>query len=427
MKILILGSGGREHALAWKLIQSKKVTRIFIGPGNAGTATLGTNLKIDPMNFGEVKSAVLDNNIGMVIVGPEAPLVAGIHDYFLNDNLLKNIPVIGPQKSAARLEGSKDFAKAFLTRHGIPTAAYRSFDRSNGNEVRAFLETLNPPYVIKADGLAAGKGVLIIDNIDEAEAEVRSVLGGKFGAAGEKVVIEQFLKGIELSVFVITDGKSYKILPEAKDYKRVGEGDSGLNTGGMGAVSPVPFAGSAFMEKVKVRIIDPTIAGLAAEGIIYKGFIFFGLINVNGNPYVIEYNARLGDPESEVIIPRISSDMFDLLEGVALGDLDTREIKFDNRTATTVMLVSGGYPGDYKKGKIINGLDKVNGSVAFHAGTSCNNGEVVTSGGRVIAITSYGETMKDALALSYKNAENVVFDGMYFRRDIGFDLLGNIE
>jgi phosphoribosylamine--glycine ligase len=427
MNILILGSGGREHALAWKLSQSKKVTRIFVGPGNAGTATIGTNLKIDPMNFGEVKSSVLSNNIGMVIVGPEAPLVEGIHDYFLNDNLLKSIPVIGPQKSAARLEGSKDFAKAFLTRHGIPTAAYRSFNRSNVNEVRSFLETLKPPYVIKADGLAAGKGVLIIDNINEAEDEVKSVLGGKFGVAGETVVIEQFLKGIELSVFIITDGKSYKLLPEAKDYKRVGEGDTGLNTGGMGAVSPVPFAGSSFMEKVISRIIDPTITGLAAEEILYKGFIFFGLINVNGNPYVIEYNARLGDPESEVIIPRISSDMFDLLEGVAFGDLYKREIEFDKRTAATVMLVSGGYPGDYKKGKIINGLDKVSGSVAFHAGTSGNNKEVVTSGGRVIAITSYGATMNDALELSYKNAANVDFDGMYFRRDIGFDLQGNIE
>lgn len=422
MNILILGSGGRENALAWKLSQSKKITRIFIGPGNAGTAIYGTNLKIDPLNFDEVKTAVIDYKIGMVVVGPEAPLVEGIHDFFLNDTYLKDIPVIGPDKSAARLEGSKDFAKAFLTRHGIPTAEYRSFDRSTEDEVRPFLKTLTSPYVIKADGLAAGKGVLIIDNIDEAEEEVRSVLRGKFGVAGQKVVIEQFLKGIELSVFVITDGNSFKLLPEAKDYKRVGEGDKGLNTGGMGAVSPVPFADSLFMGKVLQRIIDPTISGLAEEGIIYKGFIFFGLINVNGDPYVIEYNARLGDPESEVIIPRISSDLFDLLEGVAMGDLEGRKIEFDERTAATVMLVAGGYPGNYSKGKIIKGLDKVNGSVVFHAGTGSDNGNVVTSGGRVLAITSYGETMKEALSLSYENAVRINFDGMYFRRDIGFDL-----
>jgi phosphoribosylamine--glycine ligase len=422
MNILILGSGGREHALTWKLAQSKKVKGIFIGPGNAGTSDLGTNLKLDPGDFQEVKKAVLENEIDIVIVGPEAPLVEGIHDFFLNDSALKNIPLIGPDKSAARLEGSKDFAKAFLTRHKIPTAAYKSFDRSSLKYAPGFLKTLNPPYVIKADGLAAGKGVLIIDDIHEAEREIEAILSGKFGSAGQKVVIEQFLKGIELSVFIITDGISYILLPEAKDYKRIGEGDTGLNTGGMGAVSPVPFADHIFMEKVKSRIIDPTMKGLSDDGIVYKGFIFFGLINVEGNPYVIEYNARLGDPESEVIIPRIKSDLFELIEGVANGNLAERVIETDGRFVTTVMLVSGGYPGDYVKGKPIQGLDLTKESVVFHAGTKIAEDKVVTSGGRVLAVSSWGTTMKEALEISYRNAGLLSFDGIYYRTDIGFDL-----
>ena len=422
MNILILGSGGREHALTWKLAQSKKVKGIFIGPGNAGTSDLGTNLKLDPGDFQEVKKAVLENEIDIVIVGPEAPLVEGIHDFFLNDSALKNIPLIGPDKSAARLEGSKDFAKAFLTRHKIPTAAYRSFDKSSLKGAPGFLKTLNPPYVIKADGLAAGKGVLIFDDIHEAEKEVEDILSGKFGAAGQKVVVEQFLKGIELSVFIITDGISYKLLPEAKDYKRIGEGDTGLNTGGMGAVSPVPFADHIFMEKVKSRIIDPTMKGLSDDGIVYKGFIFFGLINVEGNPYVIEYNARLGDPESEVIIPRIKSDLFELIEGVANGNLAERVIETDGRFVTTVMLVSGGYPGDYVKGKPIQGLDLTKESVVFHAGTKKAEDKVITSGGRVLAVSSWGTTMKEALEISYRNAGLLSFDGIYYRTDIGFDL-----
>ncbi len=422
MNILILGSGGREHAITWKLAQSKKVTNIFIGPGNAGTSHLGTNLDINPENFSEVKNAVVQNLIDMVIVGPEAPLTLGIHDFFLNDSFLKNIPIIGPDKSAARLEGSKDFAKAFLTRHRIPTAAYRTFDKSNADEAPAFLRTFSPPYVIKADGLAAGKGVVILNDLKEAEQEVLEMLNGKFGTAGQKVVIEQFLKGIELSVFIITDGVSYKLLPEAKDYKRIGVGDTGLNTGGMGAVSPVPFADDIFMKKVTERIIDPTMKGLTEDGILYKGFIFFGLINVGGNPHVIEYNARLGDPESEVIIPRIKSDFFDLIEGVANGDLADKTIEIDNRFVTTVMLVSEGYPGKYEKNKSISGLEKVNDSVVFHSGSREETGKIVTSGGRVLAISSWGATMKDALETSYRNARLLSFEGKYFRTDIGFDL-----
>lgn len=422
MNILILGSGGREHALTWKLAQSKKVNKIFIGPGNAGTYNLGTNLKLDPENFTEVKAAVLENNIDIVIVGPEAPLTMGIHDFFLNDIALTKIPIIGPDKSAARLEGSKDFAKAFLTRHMIPTAVYKSFDKTTLKEAHAFLRTLTPPYVIKADGLAAGKGVVIVDDIYQAEKEVEAILNGKFGPAGQKVVIEQFLKGIELSVFIITDGFTYKLLPEAKDYKRIGVGDTGLNTGGMGAVSPVPFADHNFMNKVKQRIIDPTMKGLSDDGIVYKGFIFFGLINVEGNPYVIEYNARLGDPESEVILPRIKTDFFELIEGVAKEDLAGRKIEVDERFVATVMLVSGGYPGTYDKGKSVHGLDLTLGSVLFHAGTKREEDKVVTSGGRVLAVSSWGYSMKEALKTSYRNADLIDFEGSYYRSDIGFDL-----
>lgn len=422
MNILILGSGGREHAITWKLAQSRMVDKIYLGPGNAGTSGLGTNLKLDPEKFDEVKKAVLEFNIDMVVVGPEAPLTMGIHDFFLNDKELKKVPVIGPDKSAARLEGSKDFAKSFLMRHKIPTAAYKSFDRLTANDAQEFLKTLSPPYVIKADGLAAGKGVVIVNDVNEAWEEVLAMLNGKFGSAGEKVVIEQYLKGIELSVFIITDGSTYKILPEAKDYKRIGIADTGLNTGGMGAISPVSFAGESFMSKVKSQIIDPTIRGLADDGIVYKGFIFFGLMNVDGNPFVIEYNIRLGDPESEVVIPRIKSDFFELLDGVARGDLANRSLEIDDRFASTVMLVSGGYPGSYEKGKIIQGLGSIDGSEVFHAGTKMEPGRIVTSGGRVLAITSFGPTMNQALEKSYKNAGLISFEGKYFRTDIGFDL-----
>ncbi|MDQ1296475.1 MAG: phosphoribosylamine---glycine ligase [Bacteroidota bacterium] len=422
MNILILGSGGREHALAWKLARSRKIRKIFIGPGNAGTSSVGTNLPLDPEDFIGVKRAVIENKINMVVIGPEAPLVRGIYDFFLSDGDLKTIPVIGPGKSAARLEGSKDFAKGFLSRHKIPTAAYKSFSVEALNEVVPFLKTLRPPYVIKADGLAAGKGVVIINDISEAEKEVRAMLGGKFGDAGKKVVIEQFLKGIELSVFIITDGKSYKLLPEAKDYKRIGEGDTGLNTGGMGAVSPVPFAGPEFIKKVRERIIDPTMKGLSDDGIIYKGFLFFGLMNVEGDPFVIEYNVRLGDPESEVIIPRIKSDLFELIEGVAVGNLSERSFEADSGFVTTIMLVSGGYPEHYEKGKEIHGLELVKECEVFHSGTKISDNKVVTSGGRVLAVSARGTTMKEALKSSYENARLLSFEKMYFRPDIGFDL-----
>jgi phosphoribosylamine--glycine ligase len=422
MNILILGSGGREHALAWKLSQSKKVTGIFIGPGNAGTSSHGINLKLDPEKFEEVKIAVLKNNIDIVIVGPEVPLVKGIHDYFLNDNQLNDIPVIGPVKAAAMLEGSKDFAKEFMIRYNIPTAAYRTFDKTTFSEAMHFMKKMKPPYVLKADGLAAGKGVIILDDFGEASRELSAMLDGKFGEAGNKVVIEQFLKGIELSVFVITDGHSYKLLPEAKDYKRIGAGDTGLNTGGMGAVSPVPFADKTFLKKVEERIIKPTIKGLTEEEIVYKGFIYFGLINVDNDPFVIEYNVRLGDPEAEVIIPRIKSDFYDLIEGVAKCDLHKREIRLDDRFVTTVMMVSGGYPGSYEKGKTISGLELTSNSVVFHAGTKEQDDEVLSNGGRVLSVSAWGSSMEEALKESYRNARLISFDGSYFRQDIGFDL-----
>ena len=423
MNILILGSGGREHAFAWKLKQSTKINNLFIAPGNAGTASVGTNVNISVTDFKAVKNFVLENNINMVIVGPEAPLVNGIHDFFLTDELLKKIPVIGPQKEGAQLEGSKDFSKQFMLRNNIPTARYQTFTKATVNEGLKFLETLQPPYVLKADGLAAGKGVVIPNTLAEAKAELTEMLSNaKFGEASAKVVIEEFLKGIELSVFVLTDGNSYKILPAAKDYKRIGEADTGLNTGGMGAVSPVPFADAAFIKKVEERVIIPTINGLKKEGIPYKGFIFIGLMNDNGNPYVVEYNCRMGDPETEVVIPLIKSDLFDLFDGVAKGNLNEKTFEVDTNYATTVMLVSGGYPGDYENGKKINGLDEVTDSIAFHAGTKLENDNVFTNGGRVIAVTSFGKTMDEALKKSFTNAERITYENKYYRKDIGKDL-----
>ena len=424
MNILILGSGGREHAFALKLSKSNKVTQLFVAPGNAGTHAIAKNININPTDFKAVKDVVLQNDVKMVVVGPEAPLVNGVHDFFLADNELKNIPVIGPKKDGALLEGSKDFSKQFMQKHGVPTAKYKSFTKDNLEDGFSFLETLEPPFVLKADGLAAGKGVLILNSLEEAKAELEEMVSNqKFGEASSTVVIEEFLKGIELSVFVLTDGKSYKILPSAKDYKRIGEGDTGLNTGGMGAISPVPFADKAFLDKVEELVVKPTIAGLQKDGIDYRGFIFIGLMNEHGNPSVVEYNVRMGDPETEVVLPRIDSDLFDLFEGVANQTLNEKSFSVSDKIATTVMLVSGGYPEAYQKNKEITGFDSVSESIVYHAGTVIKDDKVVTSGGRVMAITSFGDTIQDALTKSYNSIDKINFEKMNYRKDIGFDLI----
>ena len=424
MNILILGSGGREHSFTHKLIQSKKVTHIFVAPGNAGTQKIATNIDVNPTDFESVKKAVIAHDIQLVIVGPEAPLVNGVHDFFLADDELKNIPVIGPKKDGALLEGSKDFSKEFMFKHGIPTAKYQSFTKENLQQGKLFLESLTPPYVLKADGLAAGKGVLILDSLEEAKSELEEMVSNqKFGDASSTVVIEEFLKGIELSVFVLTDGKSYKILPSAKDYKRIGEGDKGLNTGGMGAISPVPFADQIFLNKVEELVVKPTILGLQKDGIDYRGFIFIGLMNDNGNPSVVEYNVRMGDPETEVVLPRIQSDLFDLFDGVANQNLEEKEFSVTDKIATTVMLVSGGYPESYQKGAVISGLDNHKDSIIFHAGTKIKDETIVTSGGRVLAVTSLADTIQEALDQSYKTIDSIHFEKMNYRKDIGFDLV----
>jgi phosphoribosylamine---glycine ligase len=422
MNILLLGSGGREHAMAWKIRQSPRLSNLYIAPGNAGTSLVGKNVDLSLDDFTGIGRFAVDNQIDMVVVGPEDPLVKGIVDYFHWDSKLKNIAIIGPSRKAAQLEGSKEFAKAFMMRHQIPTARYKSVTLDTLNEGEEFLETMVAPYVLKADGLAAGKGVLILQDPEEARSELKQMLSGKFGDAGKTVVIEEFLQGIELSVFVMTDGKTYVLLPEAKDYKRIGEKDTGPNTGGMGAVSPVPFANTAFMQKVRERVIEPTITGLQKDDIEYRGFIFFGLINCKGDPYVIEYNARLGDPETEAILPRLQGDFVDLLEGVATQTLAGRQFSTDPRSVTTVMLVSGGYPGKYEKGKVITGLEKNTESLIFHAGSRKEDGKILTNGGRVLAISSYGKTFREAGNLSYKVAALVDFENKYFRKDIGLDL-----